>query len=68
MPRPLKWGVELEDTKISLPKDLKKKARDDGINFSDFFTVKLFEYYNVYYQSMIREGYEKDIKKYSKKD
>lgn len=68
MPRPLKWGTEMVNTKIKLPKDLKERAKADGINFSDFLAVKLYEYYNVDYKSLISKDYEKKIEKYLKKN
>lgn len=68
MPRPLKWGTEMVNTKIKLPKDLKERAKADGINFSDFLAVKLYEYYNVDYKRLISKDYEKKIEKYLKKN
>lgn len=68
MPRPLKWGTEMVNTKIKLPKDLKERAKSDGINFSDFLAVKLYEYYNVDYKSLISKDQEKKIEKYLKKN
>jgi len=68
MPRPLKWGTEMVDTKIKLPKDLKERAKSDGINFSDFLAVKLYEYYNVDYKSLISKDEEQKIEKIFKKN
>lgn len=68
MPRPLKWGTEMVDTKIKLPKDLKERAKSDGINFSDFLAVKLYEYYNVDYKSLISKDEEQKIEKILKKN
>ena len=51
-----------------MPKDLKERAKADGINFSDFLAVKLYEYYNVDYKRLISKDYEKKIEKYLKKN
>lgn len=68
MPRPLKWGTEMVNTKIKLPKDLKERAKSDGINFSDFLAVKLYEYYNIDYKSLISKDEEQKILKILKKN
>lgn len=68
MPRPLKWGTEMVNTKIKLPKDLKERAKSDGINFSDFLAVKLYEYYNIDYKSLISKDEDQKILKILKKN
>lgn len=62
MPRPLKWGRDMVDIKLKIPVDLKEKVKSDGINVSEFLTLKLYEYY----QKEINENLKKDVDDNSK--
>ncbi len=62
MPRPLKWGRDMVDIKLKIPVDLKEKVKSDGINVSEFLTLKLYEHY----QKEINENLKKDVDDNSK--
>jgi len=62
MPRPLKWGRDMVDIKLKIPVDLKEKVKSDGINVSEFLTLKLYEHY----QKEIKENLKKDVDDNSK--
>lgn len=62
MPRPLKWGRDMVDIKLKIPVDLKEKVKSDGINVSEFLTLKLYEHY----QKEINENLKKDVDDSSK--
>lgn len=45
MARPLKWGKDMADIKLKIPVDLKEQVKADGLNVSEFLTLKLYEHY-----------------------
>lgn len=62
MARPLKWGRDMADIKLKIPVDLKEKVKSDGINVSEFLTLKLYEYY----EKETKENLKKDVDDTSK--